>query len=103
MFEQVIHAINGRHMSYLDMSLIAVLGGSIALVMAWFTDTLMERISLGVLLNAILMIAGAALGLCILVWAGFPPTRNNVLPAVFVCGLSGVLMLMFVASFKRAI
>ena len=103
MVQQVLHAIDWRYLSFTDLALITVIGGSVSLIMAWLTDIMMERLSLGVVLNALVIILGAVIGLSMLVWAGFPPTRQNVMLALFACWLSGILFLMLIVSFKRTV
>jgi uncharacterized membrane protein YeaQ/YmgE (transglycosylase-associated protein family) len=103
MIYQLQHALGWRYLSTGDIVFILAMAGAIFLILAWLTDILMERLSFGIIVNTLVMMAGAFLGLAVMVWLGFPPTRRDFLPAVFVCGTSGVLMLMLLAAFKRAV
>lgn len=98
----LIAASGLKHMRTSDILIILGMASGIFMIMAWLADLLMERLSFGVILNTILLMVGAVLGFAILVWLGMPPTRRDYLTAVFVCGMSGFVFLMALASLKRA-
>lgn len=100
---ELIHASGIKHMSTGDIVIIIGMSSGIFMIMAWLADVLMDHLSFGVILNTILLMFGAMLGFALLVWLGMPPTRRNYLPAVFVCGMSGFVLLMALASIKRAV
>ncbi|MCO4052558.1 MAG: hypothetical protein HEQ16_00510 [Bosea sp.] len=102
MIHQLQHALGWRLLSTGDIVFILGMAGAVFLILAWLADILMGRLSFGLIVNTLLMMVGAFLGLAVMVWLGFPPTRRDFLPTVFVCGTSGVLMLMLFAAFRRA-
>ena len=103
MIAQFLHTIGWRFLSSGDLFFIALMGGSVFMIMAWLADVLMQQLSFGVIGNMILLICGAILGLAIMVWIGMPPTRRDFLPALFACGISAILMLVVFAAVKRAV
>ena len=98
----VLNAINYKQMSGLDIFFIVVLGGGIFMIMAFLADMLMQRLSFGIVGNALLMLIGAVLGLAALVHLGMPPTRRDWMVALLVCGVSSVSVLITLAALKRA-
>lgn len=98
----VINASGIKYMTTGEILIILGMSSGIFLIMAWLADLLMQRLSFGVILNTVLLMIGAALGFAILVWLGMPPTRRDYLTAVFVCGTTGFVLLMALASMKRS-
>lgn len=100
---EVIAASGIKYMSTGDIVIILGMSSGIFMIMAWLADLLMARLSFGVMLNTILLMIGAVIGFAVLVFLGMPPTRRDYLTAVFVCGTSGFVFLMLLASMKRAV
>lgn len=98
-----LHAIGWKALTTGDLFLIGCIGGAIFLILAWFADVLLERISFGVILNTLILIAGAVLGLFLLVQIDMAPTQKHYMHAVFACGVSAVLLLVALASMRRAV
>lgn len=73
------------------------------MIVAWLTDELMERLSFGIIINTILLLSGAVLGLLALSWFGMSPTRQNYLFALFFCFVTAIVALLIPAAFKRAV
>jgi uncharacterized membrane protein YeaQ/YmgE (transglycosylase-associated protein family) len=103
MYYDLLTASGIKYMTTGEILTILGMSSGIFMIMAWLADLLMERLSFGVILNTILLMVGAVLGFAIMVWLGMPPTRRDYLTAVFICGLSGFIFLMALASMKRAV
>ncbi len=103
MLATFLNAIGWRSLDATDLFLVGSVAGALFVIMAWIADVLMERLSLGVLMNVVVMALGAFIGLFVLVMAGFPPTRNDLLPALFSCGLGAIVALVGAASLKRTV
>ena len=103
MIAQFLHAVGWRFLSSGELFFIALIGGSVFMIMAWLADVLMEKLSFGVIGNMILLICGAILGLAIMVWIGMPPTRRDFLPALIASGIGATLVLVVFAAMKRAV
>ena len=98
----VVTASGIKYMTTSEILIILGMSSGIFMIMAYFADVLMEKLSFGIILNTVLLMVGAMLGFAILVWLGMPPTRRDYLTAVFVCGLTGFILLMALASVRRA-
>jgi uncharacterized membrane protein YeaQ/YmgE (transglycosylase-associated protein family) len=99
----IMTAVGWREMTTGGMVMIAFTGGGVLLIFAYMMDVLMERFSFGIIMNALLLLVGAVLGLVILQYAGWPPTRREFVHALFLCCITAVAVLVAAASFKRAI
>jgi uncharacterized membrane protein YeaQ/YmgE (transglycosylase-associated protein family) len=103
MYYDLVTASGIKYMTTGEILTILGMSSGIFMIMAWLADLLMERLSFGVIINSILLMLGAIVGFAIMVWVGYPPTRRDYLSAVFICGLSGFILLMALASMKRAV
>jgi uncharacterized membrane protein YeaQ/YmgE (transglycosylase-associated protein family) len=97
-----LNAIGWRHMSGGDIALLIAMATAVYFVIAWVADLFMRRWSFGIILNALIMMAGSVLGIMALAWFGYPPTRHTYIHTLIVSGVAGVLLLIIAASFKRA-
>jgi uncharacterized membrane protein YeaQ/YmgE (transglycosylase-associated protein family) len=103
MLTQFLNAIGWRNLDSTDLLVLGSVAGGLFVITAWIADVLMERLSLGIVLNVAVMVVGATLGLFGLVMAGFTPTRADLLPVLFASGLGAMTALVAVASFKRTV
>ncbi len=99
----VLHLVGLQHAGSDTLIFIAALAFGVFLIVSWMTDMLMERLSFGIILNMILLMIGAVLGLIALGYFGMSPTRKDYLFAVFACLVSAVVVLLIPASLKRAV
>ncbi len=97
----LLNSIGWKYMTTGDLIFMFCMAGGVFLVMAYLTDVLLERLSFGIIMNTILLMAGAIFGLVVLSWLGYAPTRRNFIPAIFACGMSSVLFIIVLAAMKR--
>jgi hypothetical protein len=100
---EIVHLLGLRFVSRDELWFIIGVSFGVFLIMAYMIDLIMERLSFGIILNTILMFLGASLGLLCLNWLGMPPSRRDFTNALLVCGLSSVLLPLFLAAFKRSV
>ncbi len=100
---EIVHLLGLRFISRDELWFLIGVSFGVFLIMAYMIDLIMERLSFGIILNTILMFIGASLGLLLLNWLGMPPNRRDFTNALLVCGLSSVLLPLFLAAFKRSV
>ncbi len=98
----VQNAIGWKYISQEELLFFMGLASAVFLVMAYLMDVLMSRLSFGIIMNTMLLVLGAGLGLLGMIWFEMPPTRKDFLPTLFACGVSAVTLLVIMAAFKRA-
>ncbi len=98
-----LHAINWKGLNNGDLFMILSIGGAIFLIMAWFADALLERISFGVILNTIILAVGSAIGLFALVQLDMAPTQKNYMHAILACFASSAMLLVILSLFRRPV
>jgi uncharacterized membrane protein YeaQ/YmgE (transglycosylase-associated protein family) len=103
MFYNFLGAIGWRNLSEWDLVMIAMLGGAIAMIMAFLADVLLKGRSYGLIGNGVIMVIGAVAGLFLLSVIDYAPTRRVYMHAVFGCLMSAIAMLVAAAALKRAV
>jgi uncharacterized membrane protein YeaQ/YmgE (transglycosylase-associated protein family) len=103
MFYSFLSAIGWRTLTEWDLFMIAMLGGAVAMVMAFVADIMLKSRSYGMIGNGLIMVIGAIAGLFLLSVVDFAPTRRIYMHAVFACLVSAVLLLLAAAAVRRPV
>lgn len=91
-------------LSYLpneQLLLLAAMAAVGAFVIGWLADVILDEASFGIIMNGLIVVAGAALGFMLWIRIGYPVSGNKLHVTALVTATSGVLLLVSLGISRR--